>query len=70
MLRLLFLSLWLAISPSAEDIIPMHVERLPELNIPRSAHSLVYAGGELTVIGGHTTGFLLTNTAEYYKDGR
>lgn len=70
MLRFLFLSLWLTISPTADDIVSMHVERLPDLNIPRSAHSLVYADGELTAIGGHTTGFLLTNTAEYYKDGR
>ena len=48
----------------------MYVERLPDLNIPRSAHVLVYVNGELTVIGGHTTGFIPTATAEYYRDGR
>ena len=51
-------------------VIPMHVERLPDLTIPRSAHVLVYVNGELTVIGGHTTGFIPTATAEYYRDGK
>ena len=70
MLRFMLLYLWLTISPTVEDFVPMHVERLPDLNIPRSAHALVASDGELTVIGGHTTGFLLTRTAEYYKDGK
>lgn len=48
----------------------MTVEWLPALNVPRSAHALVAPGGELTVIGGHSTGFVLTTTAEYFKDGR
>lgn len=70
MLRFMLLYLWLTISSTVEDFVPMHVERLPDLNIPRSAHALVAPDGELTVIGGHTTGFLLTPTAEYYKDGK
>lgn len=45
------------------------VERLPDLNIPRAAHSLFSVNGELTVAGGHTDGFVPTPTAEYYKDG-
>ena len=49
---------------------PMEVERLPEMNIPRQAHSLHCAGGEYTVIGGHTTGFVPTATAEYYRGGK
>ncbi|MBR5736028.1 MAG: helix-turn-helix domain-containing protein [Bacteroidales bacterium] len=48
---------------------PVAVDRLPELNVPRAGHVLACPGGELTVIGGHTTGFVLTETAEYYKDG-
>ena len=44
-------------------------ERLPDLNVPRSGHIILYANGELTVLGGHTTGFKPTATAEYYKDG-
>ena len=45
-------------------------ERLPDLNIPRSGHNVCYVNGELTIIGGHTSGFIPTPTAEYYKDGK
>ena len=48
---------------------PMAVERLPDLNVPRGGHFLAYVGGELTVIGGHTTGFIPTATAEFFRDG-
>ena len=37
-------------------------ERLPDMNIPRFSHSVFYANGELTVTGGHTSGFVLTPT--------
>ena len=46
----------------------MKVERLPDLNIPRAGHQLFYVGGEVTVAGGHTNGFVPTPTAEYLKD--
>lgn len=49
---------------------PMEVEQLPELNIPRQAHSLHWVNGEYTVIGGHTIGFVSTATAEYYRGGK
>lgn len=40
-------------------------ERLPDLNIPRYSNSTVYCqNGELTIFGGHTTGFVMTPTAE------
>lgn len=45
------------------------VERLPDLNVPRNGHFLTCVGGELTVIGGHTTGFIPTATAEYFQGG-
>ena len=48
----------------------VQVEPLPSLNIPRSGHALLEIGGELTVIGGHTTGFIPTATAEYLEDGK
>ena len=48
----------------------MEVERLPDLNVPRSGHSIVMLDGEVTVIGGHTTNFIPTATLEYYKDGK
>ena len=44
-------------------------ERLPDMTMPRSGHSIFYAGGELTVTGGHTTGFVPTLTAEYLAGG-
>ena len=49
--------------------VQMTVERLPDLNVPRNAHTAAFVNGELTVIGGHTTGFIPTKTAEYYSDG-
>lgn len=49
--------------------IKMKVERLADLNVARGSHSIFYAGDELTVVGGHTSGFVPTATAEYYKDG-
>ncbi len=51
-------------------IVRIEAERLPDLNIPRSGHSAFIANGEVTVVGGHTSGFVLTPTAEYYKDGQ
>lgn len=51
-------------------IVRVEAERLPDLNIPRSGHSAFIANGEVTVVGGHTSGFVLTPTAEYYKDGQ
>lgn len=50
-----------------EHIVP---ERLPDMNVPRSGHNIFYAGGELTVTGGHTTNFATTSSAEYYADGQ
>lgn len=44
-------------------------ERMPDLNIPRTGHSTFYANGELTVVGGHTTDFVPTQTAEYFAEG-
>ncbi len=48
----------------------MAAERLPDLNVPRGGHAVVYADDGLMVIGGHTTGFVPTPTAERYVDGR
>ena len=48
----------------------IEAERLPDLNIARSSHALLNIDGEVTVIGGHTTNFKPTPTAEYYKGGQ
>ena len=73
----LFLSFAILLSmvqkANAEDkkcpLVKVEAERLPDLNVPRSGHSAFVVNGELTVVGGHTSGFVLTPTAEYYKDG-
>ena len=43
-------------------------ERLPDMTMPRSGHSIFVVNDEVTVVGGHTSGFKLTPTAEYLKD--
>lgn len=48
----------------------LKVERLPDLHLPRGGHSLVCAGNEMVAVGGHTTGFIPTATAEYFSDGQ
>lgn len=50
-------------------ILPLHAQRLPDLNLPRAGYSVFCINGEITVVGGHTDGFVPTATAEYYKDG-
>ena len=50
-------------------IVRIEAERLPDMNMARSGHSAFVVNGEVTVVGGHTSGFKLTPTAEYFKDG-
>ncbi len=50
--------------------LPMETKRLPDLNEPRIGHALVWAGDHILTIGGHTTGFVPSTTAEYYESGR
>ncbi len=47
----------------------LETKQLPDLNIPRYGHCTFIVNGELTVIGGHTTGFVPTATAEYFSGG-
>ena len=51
-------------------MVKIEAERLPDLNVPRCAHSLLLVNGEPTVVSGHTTNFVPTATIEYYKDGK
>lgn len=75
MLNLLFIIasvLSPAVQPAADTALRQEkliIERLPDLNLPRYSHNVFYAGNELTVVGGHTSGFVRTPTAEYYSDG-
>ena len=50
-------------------VVRIEAERLPDMNIARSGHSAIFVNGELTLLGGHTAGFVPTPTAEYLKDG-
>lgn len=61
-----------AVQPAADTALrqeKLTIERLPDLNLPRYSHNVFFAGSELTVVGGHTSGFVRTPTAEYYADG-
>ena len=40
------------------------------MGVPRAAHQLLWTGDALVAVGGHTTGFVLTQTAEVCRDGR
>lgn len=51
-------------------VVKMDVVRMPDLNIPRSGHTTLCLDGELVVLGGHTSGFLPTPTAEYFEGGK
>jgi len=44
-------------------------ERLPSLEAPRGNHQTIILNGEVTVVGGHTTGYKPLETLEYYKGG-
>lgn len=64
----------MAQKPSADEsfhrscpFVKIEAQRLPDLNIPRFGQAVFYANGELTVAGGHTSGFIPTPTAEYLK---
>ena len=59
----------LAAVESSCPMIKIEAERLPDLNVPRGCHSHFLAGGEVVAAGGHTSGFVLTETAEYFADG-
>ena len=48
----------------------VEAERMPDLNIPRAGHSVFCVNDEIVVVGGHSSGFVPTATAEYFKDGK
>ena len=50
--------------------VPMETKRLPDLIEPRTGHALVWAGDHILAVGGHTTGFVPSTTAEYFEGGR
>ncbi len=58
-----------AVSGTVCPVVKLEVERLPDLNIPRSGHHTFLVGNDVVVMGGHTSGFVPTPTAEYYSGG-
>ena len=70
LIPLFLLTVWF---PAVADIPvrPLQVERLPDMSVPRSYHSLtVGADGSIYAFGGHTTGFVLTESAEVFRGGK
>ena len=68
---ILLLSALYAFGAAAEDR-PFHrmaFERLPDLQMPRGVGQPVLLGNEVTVFGGHTTGYKPAETAEYFSGG-
>ena len=51
-------------------LVKIETDRLSDLNIARCGHAILNVQGELTVFGGHTTNFIPTSTAEYFKEGK
>lgn len=50
---------------------PIQVETLPPMQVPRAGHQLfALDDGSLVAVGGHTAGFVRTQTAESFRDGR
>lgn len=50
-------------------VIKIETKRLPDLHVPRAGHCMLEVNGEMMVVGGHTTGFIPTATAEYFSEG-
>lgn len=69
LLYIVLAAVWAQAEQAKCPMVELAVEKLPSMNIPRTAHSTLCLGDELVVIGGRTTGFVPTQTAEYFKDG-
>ena len=67
---MLVVSTWAQTAKNVCPVVHIVPERLPDMTMPRSGHSAFYVNGELTVVGGHTTNFVTTPTAEYWADGQ
>ena len=53
----------------AQDFKKIVFEQLPSLETPRAIGQPILLGDEVTIFGGHTTGYKLIETAEYYRGG-
>jgi hypothetical protein len=48
----------------------LQYEKLADMKTARMSHQVFPSGTDIVVVGGHTTGFLLTTTAEIYRNGQ
>ena len=67
---LLLATLTISVEATAYNEAKLYVERLPDMNIPRTGHSTLTVDGMPMVFGGHTSGFVPTKTAEYLENGK
>lgn len=51
-------------------IVKIDVDTMPSLNVPRAGAAIFMADNEIVAMGGHTTGFLPLNNAEYFANGK
>jgi AraC-like DNA-binding protein len=58
-----------AVSGVEAQVKKVQAERLPDLKIPRSGGYTLVIDGIPYVMGGHTSGFVPTPTAEYFENG-
>ena len=70
LISMLVASSWAQTAKNVCPVVHIVPERLPDMTMPRSGHNAFYVNGELTVVGGHTTNFVTTPTAEYLADGQ
>lgn len=69
---LLLLKLLLPLGSHGQKACPkvrVEARRLADLHVPRAMFNAFCVNGEVTVVGGHTDGFIPTATSEYYRDG-
>ena len=59
----------ISVAGNSQDFHKMSFEQLPSLNTPRGVGQPLLLNDEVTVFGGHTTGYKPEETAEYYRGG-
>lgn len=69
-LLVLFMAVILVASGRRCPMVKIDAERLPDMNTPRAGHVTLCVNNEIVVVGGHTSGFVPTSSAEYFRDGK
>lgn len=69
-LIILINSILLISAQASCPLVKLEIERLPDMNVARAGHNTFCIDGEIVVMGGHTTGFKPTLSAEYFAKGK